>query len=690
MHRAPAAARLARCLLGILAAGAAAASADDLTVRLETGGRDVVGRRDAIEVVPSRPIPASEGRLAVQIGKTDATDLFEPSERGLRYRPRVRPLPSGPQEIVVFLVPPEGEWREVARVPIKVLLAAGLERASVAPKLDLTLKGQLSEGHFPDQPAPERHTFQDLTGQATVGLDLGRGSFGLGAQMAVSLAAREQDALRFAEKGQDAPRADLASYGFKLQWGPGTIEWGGITFGENRHLANGFSSRGGKATFLIGKVADVVVAAANGTSIVGWDNFSGLDTREHQVYAGRLGLELVPSAPGTVRIETSVVDGSLLPKSSFNQGHVSDAEKSLGVGVRALMSLLAGRLRLEGGYARTRFESPPDPTLEQGEKVVPIDPTTRSAFYAIASADVVKGAGPFGATVTLRHEQVDPQYRSVAVSTQADLRQDAAELALTAGPVAVQGGFLWTEDNLADLPGLLKTKTRHPTVTATVPLGPLLGGPAPAWWLPQLTYGLNETHQFGANRPIGGGFNETQIPDQLSVNHTGAADWQAGTLRFGWKLNYALVDNRQSGREQADTLGVANSVNAALPVTSFLDASGEYAWERAVNKETAAVDRTRRGGATLGARPFKNGTLAATAARTETKDDAATHDSLAWTVNVEAGWRFEPPRKGTHGLAGQLSLRYGWTSSRSRDVVQGIDTFRKAWFVGSGVSLSIF
>ena len=82
-----------------------------------------------------------------------------------------------------------------------------------APKLDLTLKGQLGEGHFPDSAAPERHTFQDLTGQANVTADLGRGTFGLGAQMGLALAARREDALRFGQLGDSAPYVDLASYG---------------------------------------------------------------------------------------------------------------------------------------------------------------------------------------------------------------------------------------------------------------------------------------------------------------------------------------------------------------------------------------------------------------------------------------------------------------------------------------------
>lgn len=684
------AAARAAALTFALAAGRGLGDEAALTVTLETGGAEAVPRRFPIEVVVSRPVLAAEGRLAVQIGRADVTDLFEPVERGLRYRSKARPLPPGPQEITVFLVPPEGEWKEIARGTVKVLLPGGLERATIAPKLDLTLKGQLGEGHFPDSSAPARKTFQDLTGQANLAAEAGRGAFGLGAQMTLALAARREDTLRFGELGAEAPYADLASYGLRLQAGPGTLEWGGVSFGENRHLVNGFSSRGGKATLLVGKVADVVVAAANGTSIVGWDNFSGLDVREHQIYAGRLGLELVPSAPGTMRVEGTVVDGALLPKNSFNQHFVSDAEKSQGLGLRALASLFSGRLRLEGGFARSRFESPPDPTLEQGERVVPIATTTRSASFATAAVDVVKSTGGFGATVTLRHERVDPQYRSVAVSTQADLQQDAAELALTAGPATVQAGFAWTEDNLADLPNLLKTKTRRPTLAASVPLGPLLGGATPAWWLPQLTYGLNATHQFGANRPIGGGFSEAQIPDQASVNHTGGVDWQAGALRWGWKLNASTVDNRQPGRELSDTLAVAQSANVSLPVTAFLDAAGEYGWERAENKETGAVDRTRRASATLGLRPFANGTLSGNASRTETGDDAKTRDGLNWAVNVEAGWRFEPPRKGTHGISGQISLRYGWTTTRSRDLVQGLDTFQKTWIVGSGVSLSLF
>ncbi|HTS03081.1 MAG TPA: hypothetical protein VMN04_11195 [Thermoanaerobaculia bacterium] len=683
------AAARAAALAFTLALGPGLAAEDALSVRLETGGQEWVSRRSAIEIVPSRPVRAAEGRLAIQIGKADVTDLFEPSDAGLRYRARVRPLPTGEQTVAVFLVTPAGEWKEIAKLPLKVLRPGGFEKVEVAPKLDLTLKGQIGEGHFPDSSAPARTTFQDLTGQATLSATASRGANAITAQMALALAQREEDALQFSSKGQEAGHADLSSWGMKVAFGPGTLEWGGISFGENRHLVNGFSSRGGRFTLALGRIFDVAVAAANGTSIVGWDNFSGLDTREHQVRTGRLGIELVPSAPGTLRVETTLVDGSLLTNSAVNRSFVTDTERSRGLGVRALASLLAGRLRLEGGFARSRFESPPDPSLEQGQKVVPIAPTTRSASFATLAADVVKGSGPFALSVNVSHERVDPQYRSVGVSTQSDLQTDSAQLTATLAGAQLQGGYAWTRDNLADLPNLLTTKTARPTASVNVPLGTLVGGAAPVWWLPALTYGWNQAHQFGANNPTGGGFNPSQIPDQVTTSHAGTADWQKGVARWGYHLSDSLVDNRQPGRENADSRNLVQSLLLGAGLTA-VDVSAQGDLERAANIETGSVDLTKRVQLTLGLRPFTNATLSANGTRTATGDEAGTRDGLAWGANLEASWRFEPPKRGTHGVSGQVSLRYGFTQTRTRDLVQSTGTFQKTWTVGSGLSLSVF
>lgn len=685
-----------RTLGAALLVGALSAPAqDDLSARVETGGAEWISRRDPLEVVLSRPVPEEEGRIAVLLDKSDLTDLFDRSGLILRYRPKLRPLPSGEPELVVFLVTPANEWTEIGRTKLKVRLPGGLEQATVTPKIDVTLKGQLGEGHEPESAAPPRKTFQDLTGQATLGVELGRGVWSLGYQMAVQGAQRQEEALRFPQEGTGAPQVDLSSWATKIGAGPATLEWGHVSFGESRHLINSFGSRGGRLSLALGNVATVAGAALNGTSIVGWDNFLGLAEAQHRVYAGTLGVEIVPSAPGTLRVEGTFMDGSLLPLANFNQGSVTDAEKSKGAGFRLLANLLGGRFRLEGGFARNRFEAPPDPLLDQGQQVVALAPTWRSAWYGNVAFDIVKGArlsetSQANVTLAVRRDRVDPQFRSVAVSVQSDLQQDAIELTAGLGPVTAQLLYGFNEDNLAEIVSILKTKTKRAQAQAALPLGGLFGGASPSWWLPQLTYGFGRTHQYAANDPPGGGFQPTHLPDQVSLNHTPGVEWQAGPARFGWKLNYSDQDNRQTGRETADFLNTANIGFVALQPVTFLDLGLEYGNERAAAAETGAVDRTERYQATVALRPLPPLSLTSNGVLVDTGNEAGTSDGRTWTVDVQAAWRFEPPRKGTHGLSGQLLLRYAYQQSRTRDLVFGVETFRKTWVVNSGVSLSLF
>ncbi len=675
------------CLLG------SSSSADDLVVTLGGRGQDWIRRRDPVELVLSREPADAEGRIAVLIGGTDVSDFLEVSPRGRRYLPKLAPLPSGEQEIVVTLVSSSG-WKEVARLKLRVLTVGGFEKAEIAPKIDLTLKGQLSEGHALEDAAPPRRTFQDLTGQASLGVELARSQATFAFQMGVLGAQRAEDALRFGERGRDADRVDLASWATKLAVPGAALEWGSLSVGASRHLINGFNSRGGRAAFSLGPVT-LSLAALNGTSIVGWDNFLGLETAEHRVYSGTLGLELVPSAPGTLHVDTTLVDGSLLPRTSVNRGSVSDAETSRGGGVSLASSLFSGRFRVEGGYSRNRFEAPPDPLLEQGAKVVPLAPTWRSAYFATANVDVLKGvtlgpSTPVTFTLGYRRERIDPQYRSVAATLQSDQQQDVLEANAAFGPAALQLSYAWLEDNLADLTSILKTRTRRAAGQFAVPLGALGGSPAPAWWLPQLSWSVNETHQFAGNDPQGGGFSPTQLPDQVSLGQTAGVDWTAGPARFGWHFNYSDQDNRQVGRETADFLNTANVASFNLTPSPAVDLALQYGWERAAAKETGNVDRTKRYQVTFGLRPLPPLSFATNASRTDGGNDADTASSRTWTVDAQTAWRFEPPRRGKRGITGQILLRYAFQETRTRDVVLGVVTFRKTWVVSSGISLSAF
>src|SRR5215475_16126170 len=68
----------------------------------------------------SRPLPATEGRLAVLIGQTDISNLLTPNGASLSYLPRILPLPTGESQVKVFLVSPSNEWREFTQSTLRV------------------------------------------------------------------------------------------------------------------------------------------------------------------------------------------------------------------------------------------------------------------------------------------------------------------------------------------------------------------------------------------------------------------------------------------------------------------------------------------------------------------------------------------------------------------------------------------
>ena len=191
------------------------------------------------------------------------------------------------------------------------------------------------------------------------------------------------------------PRRTLSSRGsaveltVQLERGRTVLGLGHVSAGSHRHLMNGFASRGVSAT-VRGGVASLAVGAVNGSSIVGWNNISGLNNGDHRVYSATLGLELRPRRPGALHLDATVLDGSLLPQTSFTQGAVVDAERSTGGGVQLSATTPGERLRAAAGYSRSRFDNPDnDQELTGTSGVVPVERETRGDFHG----DGVRSAG---------------------------------------------------------------------------------------------------------------------------------------------------------------------------------------------------------------------------------------------------------------------------------------------------------
>lgn len=668
----------------------------DLQVEASFTGDQWVSRGETITLKLSRPLLPTDGKLAVFIGVTDVTDLFVSSGDSLVYTPTIMLLPSGETELSVNLVSPENDWQEIALFPLRVRTRVGLDKASIDPGVSINNNGQVAEGHEPDTNAPQRETYQDFTGQANFTSEHIRSEFALRSQWDLVGASEQNQALRFGEKGEDASRIDLSNYLVQMQLGKTEISLGHVSHGRQRHLINFFGSRGVMAKTTLGSRIDFSAAAMNGTQIVGWDNFVGLNNSKHRFYSGTLGMEFL-QRPGALRLETSVMDASMLPQNNFNQGVINDAEESRGFGLHLQASDNTQRIRLEGGFARSKFNNPPDPFLAQGEQLVPVQETTRNARYGSLAIGVLQNVSlsptwQANLSVNLRHERVDPLYRSLGAFARADYLENAIDVQSNIGNISMQYSHSRSEDNLDEIESILKTKTRVNSANFNLPLGVIFSTPTgPPKWLPSLSYNFNRTHQFGASLPINGGFNDGHVPDQVSTSHNGGLDWQGSRWRFGYRLGLSLQDNRQPGRENDDFKNVNNSFNLGLTPFNRLDLNLDFALESAENKAQDQTDLTRRVGGSVNLRTTRTSALNVNISASHSEDDAKTSKRNNMFINAQWSISFTLNRTPDRQfLQGQVFVRYTRNESDFTDTVFGFADESNNWTVNTGVNFSIF
>lgn len=671
----------------------------DLAVTPVWSEGSFVNRKDRIDLKLSRPLLPEDGRLAVVVGSLDLSDLVRPVPGGLAYGPNAVPLPPGEHEVVVSRVSREGEWTEIARFPLKVRQRGGFDSGNVTPVADLANKGQVAEGHRPEEAAPARATFQDLTTQLGWRTEHVRGDFSLRTNANVTGVSFREEALRFGTLQQEAPKLDLAAWGVEIQKGWAKLALGQVASGTQRHLVSGFASRGAVLTLSPGKVFSLEAGAMAGSSLVGWDNFLGVANAEHQMRVATVGLELLPGRPGGFRLELSGLEGSLEPLPGFTQGAVQSAERSQGGAARLLVSDPAQRVRVEAGFARTRFQAGEDPELEEGLPVRAIPDKTKNAQFAEVALTPFPSIAVSATTqatfsVVLRHERVDPQYRSVAAFVQADRLQNGFDVNGTLGPLSLAGSFGWTEDNLDDLANILKTKTNRAAGSLALALPILFGKEGvPMAWLPTVTANAERGHQYGANVPPNTEANLSFIPDQVGEVAGVQLSWQAGPVQLGYRWGWSFQDNRQEGREAADLRNTTNGVTAGLNAFGSVGVQLELSLERADNLETGRTDETRRLGGSLSWQPFSETNVLVNASTTLGRDKGRTseNDAKELSAEVSQGFRFGRVFPlSAEGVRGRAFVRYTSRLSSSFDSIFDFRNSSAGWQWNTGVALSLF
>lgn len=679
-------------LLALLARPTAALAQTPVMVTPSFDGTVWLPRNSPIELRLSQPLPSAL-RVAVLIGVTDLSAAFAVTPQGLRFRPSLLQLPAGENIVVVSSVSASDEWIELARFPIRVLTTGGFEKSEVTPQADLNLHGQIAEGHDELSDAPTRARYQDLT--VTAGLQATQVKDGWSVQTKANVIAvtHQAEALRYSQIGIDAPNVDLADYLVAAHRGKSNISVGSVVFGRNRLLLNNFMSRGVTGVLSAGRVS-LIAGAMNGTAIVGWDNPLGISNGDHRVLAADLAFEAAPERPGALALQISMMNGSRLPISGFSQGAVTDAEQSHGIGVHVLASDVAQRIRVDGGYARSTFLNPIDPSLSQGSSLTPALETTGDARYADVSFDLLRSLNVTPAhSATLqagyRHERADPLYKSVGGTTRADFFQNSFDLNGSLGVLSAQVNRSSGHDDLDAIASLLETQTDTTGAMVSAQLGALRQGSA-AQWLPILSYNVVRVQQLSDTVPTGGTFTASDLPNLTSVTQNVAAQWMSQFWHGGYRLARTSQDNQQIGLETADFLNVSHVFSFGATPSPALVLSLDLALESSSDVRRVIDVNTRRLAGSVNWTFTRTSILAAGLSGTEMLDDPLTGTRHNSELHVELSQRINRSRTQPDRPLAQLFLRY---MRQANDfVVPGTLTnnARSQWTVNTGLTLYVF
>ena len=715
---------------------ALSAEPDELIhVNANFGANQPLQPRGRIELHTSRPLLESEGSFAIVVGDTDVTSLCVISGREIVYTPKPLPLPFGETSVIVYLVSAQNEWTEVSRLPLFVEepkitpvhttngangtagsspgVAAASSSAVAAPptqtsqspspfqfipSVSVNAKAQSTALFFPQSSRPDRINFTDIAVQMNLQGNYQNHVVSIQNQFDFAGSSVENEALRFGQLGSQAPQFDLSAYTMQYQIYKSKLRLGNVSFGSNRHLINSFTSRGISLTVPITKRFDISGALMNGTSIVGYDNFFGLDRKRHRVYSATLGVEVFQKRPGGFRIEVSGLNGSLLPLSSFNQGLVSDAEKSKGGSIRLVGSDKSQRLRFDGGFSRSRFTNPGDPLLYQGRNVIPVRPVWRNARYLDLNYDLLRSyklteQHPLNLSVGYRHERVDPLYKSVVAFSQADHLNNQLDLTGTFGTINFAANYTRGNDNLNGIRSILQTASRRSAFNVSAAGASFWGQQSSSRWNPRISYSLDRLHQYGAFVPINGDFvSSTQIPDQASLNQSFSSDWQiTSKIRAGYRFNYSFQDNRQAGRERSDLLNETNAVTIGLEVIKDLDLNLDIGADRASSFQQDSINNTFRVGTNITWRMTPSMAWALNASTTGSGDRANTSHRRDANLDVQYTWRFLNSEKNRwRKMQGQFFIRYANRYGSNRDLVFGFNTLNKLQTFNAGLNLTFF
>lgn len=567
------------------------------------------------------------------------------------------------------------------------------------PSVTVAAKSQMAQFNFPENTRPtQRATFTDGTVQFSIRSEGSAGPLSSQTQFDFAGSTFLPEALRFGTLGDSAPQIDLSSYLAQFQLGPAKVAIGHTSFGSARHLINSFSSRGITVTVPVTKRFDFSVAAMNGTNVVGYGNFFGLGKSKHQLQSATIGVELLPKRPGGLRLEFSGIQAYIQGLNSFSQGSVNDVERSKGGSFRLIATDKTGRFKFEGGFTRSQYRNPADPLLYQGTNTLAVPFLTRNARFVDVSVDVLRGysitkSKQVSLNLAVRHEQVDPLFKSLGASAQADKYQNDFQISGSVGEISFQAGHGRFNDNLRHIASILRSLTRSKQYSVALPAAALWGGTSnSSKFLPRLSYSRSETHQFGAAIPVNGGFetDTSSVPNQFSTNQTVSADWQFQKVTLGSSYNRSFTNNQQLGREKSDFLNQTTTARVGFNPTTKLNLTFDLNRDSGSDLENVTLIRTWRFGTTAGWNFNQHISWTASISNTIAGDRASTNGSRNTEFDSQFSYRIGREGGGWKKVQTQMFIRYADRYARSQDLVFQTSNLTRVKIVNAGLNVTFF
>ncbi len=653
---------------------------------------------DSISIKFDVQVNPAQGELRFVLNKNDITALFKQREpRKYVYTGEDLALPSGSAELVVYLVDMQGGWQEINRLPVQVKTPFGFKESSVNSSVNLNISSELDNNYTGDAVAPERTKETDLVSQISMSTRAVSDDFQIQTNFNLVGVSNRPAALRFNEKGAAAEKLDLSDYLIQAGNEKHTFSLGHISYGTNRYLINSMGSRGlsYRGRFGDDNAFDFSVATMNGTSIVGFNNFTGLSNKDHRVSAATLGYELIEKRPGALRAELMYMDASILSLTNFDSGEIPDAETSTGLGLRVVGATDSGNLRGEVTLARSTYLNPNDPNLAQGLDIVEVTASTDNAryaevFYEAYRSEADKNGRFYSVSATISHEYVDPLYKSIGSFSNADTQSNRGMLEFQLGAINLQLSNILSEDNVDNIETILKTKTDSDTASLSVPLKELLSDiNEPNNWFPDFQFQYSQVHQYGANLPPSFDPN-THIPDQLSTSKTFGLVWTTQKFSIGYNFSVSEQDNRQPGRAEADFRNENKGVDINYRFTDRLDVTFGVVKVEAFDNENNLTTYDDNYSLGLNWRITDKLGLTANYSESMGDDSQLTAERDGITGQAQLNWQFEMPVSSRKKIPVQFFISYALQDNRNIDNVFNIQNNSKVWTINAGLNIRLF